>query len=89
MVHTLNHSRLTLGAIVAMFILAPLSVAHSQTPPSTASGMEAIAQQLADKFDDFDRKGVLVLDMSTPEYLWLPFGASLADQFSTALAKTV
>jgi hypothetical protein len=88
MVYTLNHSRLTLGAIVAMFILAPLSVAHSQTPPSTAGGMEAIAHQLADKFDDFDRKGVLVLDMSTPEYPWLPFGASLADQFSTALAKT-
>jgi hypothetical protein len=86
--YTLNRGRLTLGAIVAMLVLAPLSVAHSQTPSSVASGMEAIAHQLADKLKDFDKKGVLVLDMSTPEYPWLPFGSSLADQFSTALAKS-
>jgi hypothetical protein len=71
-----------------MLVLAPLGVAHSQTPANASSGMEAIARQLAGKLNDFDRKGVLVLDMSTPEYPWLPFGASLADQFSTALAKT-
>lgn len=87
MAHPPNRDRLALGAITAMLVLAPLGVAHSQTPTSAASGIEAIARQLADKLNDFDRKGVLVLDMSTPEYPWLPFGASLADQFSTALAK--
>jgi TonB family protein len=86
--YTLNRGRLTLRAIVAMLVLAPLSVAHSQTPSSVASGMGAIAHQLADKLKDFDKKGVLVLDMSTPEYPWLPFGSSLADQFSPALAKS-
>ncbi|HEV3253412.1 MAG TPA: TonB family protein [Candidatus Acidoferrales bacterium] len=50
--------------------------------------MEALAGQLADKLKDFDGKGVLVLDMSTPQCPWLPFGALLADQFSAALAKT-
>jgi hypothetical protein len=86
--YTLNSGRFRLAAIVAMLVFAPVSVAHSQTPSNTASGMEAIAHQLADKLNDFDRKGVLVLDMSTPEYSWLPFGASLADQLSAALAKT-
>jgi hypothetical protein len=34
------------------------------------------------------KKSVLVVDLSTPEYPWLPFGAWLADQFSATFAKT-
>jgi hypothetical protein len=75
-------------AIITMLVLAPHLIAYAQTPGSALKGMDALAGQLGDKLKDFDRKGVLVLDMSTPEYPWLPFGASLADQFSAALAKT-
>lgn len=77
----------TATAFVVMLILAPLCVAHPHTSAGVATGMEGIARELADKLNDFDKKGVLVLDMSTPEYPWLPFGASLADQLSAALAN--
>jgi len=88
MAHTPNRNRLVLGAIVSIVVLTPLWAAHSQLSVGAASGIEDIAHQLADKLDDPDKKAVLVLDMSTPEYPWLPFGASLADQVSAALAKT-
>jgi hypothetical protein len=60
----------------------------SQPQTNAGNSIEGIARQLLEKLKDSDKKGVLVVDLSTPEYPWLSFGAWLADQFSAALANT-
>jgi hypothetical protein len=59
----------------------------SQPQPNAGNTIEAITRELADKLEESDKKSVLVVDLSTPEYPWLPFGAWLADQFSAAFVK--
>jgi TonB family protein len=57
------------------------------SPQGKMNETDALARQLTDKFGDADKKGVLVMDLATPEGQWLSFGSWLADQLSSSLAN--
>jgi len=59
----------------------------SQALPESVHQTDALARQLANKLSDTDKRGVLVLDLYTPESKWLPFGAWIADELSFSLAN--
>lgn len=54
---------------------------------SKVSGADALVQQLTDKFNDADKKGVLVIALRASEGEAWTFGAWMADQIETYLAN--
>ena len=52
-----------------------------------STDIEDLAHQLAGKLSVADKRGVLVIDLETPDHRSLPFGQWLADQLSSSLAN--
>lgn len=67
----------------ALFIMA---TSLSASPQDKVSEIETLAHQLA-KINEAGQKNALLVDLKGPEGKWLPFGAWLADQFSSALGN--
>jgi hypothetical protein len=71
---------------LAFVLCAPVS-SVSQTSSGPPSQIDSLASRMAGKLDAPDSQTVVVLDLSTAEGKWLPFGEWIADQLSVSLAK--
>jgi TonB family protein len=73
---------LATGLIVGSFF--GVNLLPAQVKPTE---IDDLARQLTGKLSVADKKGVLVIDLETPDHQWLSFGEWLADQLSASLAN--
>jgi hypothetical protein len=78
-------SKLWLSVLV--FIFCSLDGLAPNSLPNKASETDVIARQLLDKFDEGDKKGVLVMDSQPSFGEPNSFGPWLADQLASSLAS--
>jgi|ERR1700684_1419923 len=82
----LNASKLIVPTFVFLLLAFPHCAFPQNQPPTTTETLEELADRLAEKLRGKHLQ-IVVLDFSAPDDRSLPFGASLADEFSAELMK--
>jgi TonB family protein len=76
-----------LGLFLGIILLSGGNTVARDDQPHP-SPVDLLAGKLAEQLAASGFKSVVIFDLTGPEGQWLPFGGWLADQFSTALART-
>ena len=88
MINTVKCSQVALRVAAVMFLSGTFLVARSIAQQEfRIRKTDALIRRLAEELNKANKKRVVVMDLRFIDGHWFPFGAWLADQFSSALAK--
>jgi TonB family protein len=87
MSRVMNHTQHVEQIVLKLLIAASLSVAAFGAPSSQNNPNDTLVRQLAGKLGEPDKKGVLVMDLNSPDGHASSFGSWFADELSSSLAN--